>query len=542
MKTILALSKQYLGIVWVQVIGTVLVLSIVPRAFAELTGIATAAESLDASRSFFAPYCGVAFFMLNAIAWTPLAKLLPQSRRLPVKSSTLAVFYLAAPTLLVVLMNVLILTAYRFQGQPSWPVVTTSLSFAMVACVGCASLLWLRSARFYGLPVVLVLWCGCLWWVIRHYFPNGFRQAYVPWTAPSVVDLVVMPTAVLASVFVTIRAYCDFRSGATIHRWLRFLTMADTGNLSLQFGSGRTAQTQIHMMSPEQAFVSATWRRGWFMTVAVNGLFGILFAVITFSGIHGGRDRLMGIMVMLPTFAGMLGFATSLIHQTHGWLKQDGRMTTLLATMPVSDARLARMLMRSWLRILGCCLIALFAGSVVAILVHGLWLGFPDYSAEYRSLVMVQTMGEWSGLLIPGLACLATWTAGALAATAMSIGRPRATACLLGSAPMIGIFFVGFGHYGGPTGEFIAKLIGYGSTLGVVGLGSICLFIHSWRRNLMTASQLWLSLAIVLPIWLLIGVALPAGIPAKLVCMSLTLLTIVPFAAMPVAVGINRHR
>lgn len=215
---------------------------------------------------------------------------------------------------------------------PCQPIFATAVALLMAAY-------WsLRRFRFRKLLLYGVLINCLIFWIASHYYPRGFGAVAEPWGDFSLLDSLVCVTIIAASWFVTWRGIARERCGDNIgHSFENRVDLLTSRIRTFLFPDGlRTHE------SPEAAVSWNQWRHcGRAVALAAGSGFGTFLAILVFC-VFGSRRGPEGVVLLLFLIPGIIGLLTGSILGMLASPTSRERMTMLLATSPVSDARLAR--------------------------------------------------------------------------------------------------------------------------------------------------------------------------------------------------------
>ena len=215
--------------------------------------------------------------------------------------------------------------------------------FAMTVSMLMAMFWSLRHFKFRKLLLCGVLLNCLIFWIGSHYYPRGFGAPATSWTTLTFFDGVVIATVIATSWFVTWRGIARERCGDNVeHSFENRVEILTQRIRAILFPDGLRDHD-----SPETALAWNQWRQTGRSAALVGGFgFGTLLAILLLS-VFGGRRGPEGIVFLLFLIPGMVGFLAGSVLGILASPLSPGRMTMFLATSPVSDARLARGLLRN---------------------------------------------------------------------------------------------------------------------------------------------------------------------------------------------------
>lgn len=220
---------------------------------------------------------------------------------------------------------------------PCQPIFAMTISMLM-------AMFWsLRHFKFRKLLVCGLLVICLTFWIGSHYYPRGFGAGATSWTTLTFFDGAVIATVIAASWFVTWRGIARERCGDNVeHSFENRVEVLTQRIRAILFPDG----LQDHG-SPETALAWNQWRQTGRSAALASGFgLGTLLAILLFS-VFGGRRGPEGVVFLLFLIPGVVGFLAGSVLGILAPPTSRERMTMFLATSPVSDARLARGLLRN---------------------------------------------------------------------------------------------------------------------------------------------------------------------------------------------------
>jgi len=220
---------------------------------------------------------------------------------------------------------------------PCQPIFAMTISMLM-------AMFWsLRHFKFRKLLVCGLL-VNCLtFWIGSHYYPRGFGAGATSWTTLTFFDGAVIATVIAASWFVTWRGIARERCGDNVEHSFENRVDVLTQRIRAILFPDRLQDHDSH----ETALAWNQWRQtGRSASLAGGFGFGTLLAILLFS-VYGGRRGPEGVVFLLFLIPSLVGFLAGSVLGILAPPSSRERMTMFLATSPVSDARLARGLLRN---------------------------------------------------------------------------------------------------------------------------------------------------------------------------------------------------
>ena len=531
------LLRTWLSLIALSAVSIQVAMMFGPWVLVHLVGLSDEVfRSRDLMRTFFVSYIAISFFAFNAVSWGPLSSLHSHARLIPLETRTLGLFLLLVPTAIAALMNGVTITMYNVLFNGDWPVAVTSVWFAVTILVGASGLAWLGTAagRFAILaPAASSAW---IFYIVWQFYPNGFRTSPEFWTSLSPVQAGCIGIVAATSMLVFLSCWAKYRRGDSAAVWLARLGNTEPGE---EWDSPPAEQ---NFLTPEDSFCSMARRQVRALTLGLQGgllLFGTAFCYVCLRVTSKPLD---GLVATTPMFAAMAGIGIGVLMGMEVWLHKTGGLKTYIATLPVEDSVLGRLVLRSWVPLLLLTWGAFLISVLLAIALHSIFEGPRDYIYHYSQLRLVRELGAWSGLLwLFGTPLIAWTTAGILGAIGLS-GQQRLSLWSIVLFFAMTTIIMWCWVFGGPTGLRIGQGLLFAITvIGCVGL-TIWLVSTAAVRDLITRHQAigctLTGLIACVTAWMII----PGGSYWQAVGAGTVSLLVAPVAAMPLALAANRHR
>jgi hypothetical protein len=449
----------------------------------------------------------------------------------PLRTSAIVAWRMVPAMAIIALQMVVNIALINLLFHVQWPV----LGPAMVAAVSIAAVdaaVWLTEKSIYWLIASMTALGTLLGLWFRSRYGGMFSEPTHFWQEVSATDVFVMLVIAGASYYVGAIAVARNRRGDPPLS----LGLADWLN--------RTFEAMLPSSEPrfESAFRARCWvewkRKGWIMPFGVLAAipFGIVGWLVTSRQADDLLAGFFGSAIILP----LLAFAAGGVFGNLGPNDANYGMGHFLATRPISNSDMARatlwMTAKSvflgWLIwavacAIACACVAAAGGSALL----NAFLKSPD------------DISWWyfpATLLVPWMVA-ATFTALGM------LGRSKPVLLMLCGAvaivlqiPMASILRL-------PTAE---RLIMQQTTIAVIGclliVGSIWIFIAARHRKLIEWQTIWVAAGV----WAILTFAAIAcwpahaspGLLAYFLAAGILTLSVVPVAAAPLAISLNRHR
>lgn len=497
---------------------------------------ATALRSPDAPMRYYFSFVGMMWLALTALGAMYNARVMRRNMGLPLSTGMLAAWHLGSICTLVFCGNLTAQLCYKFAWHVTWPVLTTCCAMTALTAMVVSAAFWLRDSRWYRLLLAggLVFACG-RWCVVRltGEVVNGQPTGWLTWTIGDVI--VLLSIAGIAGLLFR-QAQASFREGGGIRgRLLEHLQ--DPTRALRDHGSSLPDFAQLDALEALARMDGA--RVGPLITGLQGGIVLMVGGLLSLI-IYGERSNLDGAVTITLMMSSLMGFMAGTVHASTLYHTAAGRPNSSLLTLPVSDELLGRFF--SWqavglaLRVWRAVMLAVVS-SVLLCVCLGSW---DEVTAKYQQSPQLQAAG-WLAVLTP-LACLAiTWLSCALSMSWIMLpqrfsGGSFVFGCLLGLTLFVTVAF----QVPGAAAFMWASLWLLSCVLcGVGTIGLICWTSSQKLLNRATAVRALLVAAI---ISLLVFVAVPLSMYWKCVLAGLPFLTALPFASLPAALNMCRHR
>lgn len=444
----------------------------------------------------------------------------------PIRSSAIVVFRLV-PAMLIIALQMLICTALlNLMFGLSWPIWGAALLAATAfACIEAAIRLTEKSTPWLIVAVSIVGGTLGLWF--KSHFGGVFSEPQHFWDALTPLDAVTMLGFAVAAYCVAVYAVARNRRGEApvsvgILDWFE-QRFARSANLPNSFDG------------PLRAIAWAEWKRkGWAMPFAILMLLAIGLVVWIFSD-RTAENLIAGAVVGGFTLA-ILGFIGGVIFGNTGSNDGDYVMGSFLGTRPISDSELARATLTAaaksmllawliWVAAVGvayAAALACGAGSEVHLPRDLGWWCFPaTLAAAWILLGVIMSLGLTGRAvqtILPLCMITALVIAGAISSNFLLSPSSR---LLLQRATVIAA---------------ACSILAFG----------LWAFSAARRRAFISDPAIWAAATIWLVGTSLVAFALPEfNQPRGLVVLLAAAgaaLAVIPIAAAPLAISVNRHR
>lgn len=417
--------------------------------------------------------------------------------------------------------------------DPCQPVFATMISLLV-------AMYWSLKRFSFRKLLVCGVSAGCLTiWFASHYYPNGLQGGPRAWIQFSIFDTVICTAVIAGSWVVSLRGIESERCGDNVGHSLEKRVEQLLTRVRPVFFRDRVAEHR----SAEFAIAWNQWRHcGRNAALAAGIGFGTILAFLVFN-VVGSRKGLEGIVVLLFIIPGVLGFMTGSVLGILAPPSGRERITTFLASVPVSDSRLARgLLMNAWRTTLAGWTLAIVIG-MLSLTAAAVYYGMDSLFEEIDRFHQMSRM-PFGALIIP-MAVLASgvlaWMLTATFAVLHWTGRqllPLFTVVAIMSAVillMVMSFFL--------EPATMTRLREVSMSVAAVAIlaGSLWAFVVAVRRKLLKPGFAILLLSLwggqSLLCWLLI----PAPALHRFMVAGVLLLSVSPIAFAPLAVSGNRH-
>lgn len=416
----------------------------------------------------------------------------------------------------------------------SQPVFATLVSMLL-------AMLWtLKYFKFRKFLVCVALVGLFGYWVISH-SSTGFALPKEPWALLTVLDTTICVIVIAASWFVTWRGIARERCGDNVGYSFEIRVQEITARLvAVIFPDGSRTHD-----SPEAAIAWHEWRwRGRNSALACSIGLGTLLAFMVFlGGSNRGRNPEVGILLLLFLVPGILGLLTGSVLGVLAPVESREGMTNFLATSPVSDARLARGLLRNAFRTTliawGLVLIPGILSLAASLLIRGtapilVAVERLNHNADFR-------LGAMTIPCILMVSFLLAWTLAAVLAVLHWTGSRYLGLVIL--VTFITDFFAMFLLRFLVTEEThtIVQEATFGIVSGVIVVGSALGFGVALKRKMIESGSAALLLSFWLVESLLCWFFVPVPAMHRIFLGGILILSVSPVALAPLAISRNRH-
>lgn len=481
-------------------------------------------------------FVGIACGLLGVAAWIPLLELLKGTgfRTLPLSTRSLATFLWLAPSYLILVSGLILQYGYQVVFETDWPIFTTTVCL-VAFCMMCLSLgNWVK----FRLPRILLaagLIVGWGVWFASRFYPNGFRQAIVVWTALSPLDAIILLATVAGSWRLQVVAFASSRCNEFRSTWLEKLTeqqvyAASSDEVEMEFPN-------YH--SPCAGLLAMEWTKGRVIS-KWSGIILSAFFLMTICGVLlQERTNIRSVASSIPIFAGLGGLLVGvwMAAEWSGSQKQP-TMKPFVASLPFSDAALSQALHWSILKSVTVAGVMSLISLLIPVLI---FIEPSNLSAVFSQIFGLPDFGLIGGLLLIPLSLVAGWAVSGLAASVVATGRVWlgiAAYVLIAGVPVTATFL---SEFGGPTGESIVEVLQV-ATAALIALTSGTCFVVAKRRDFIENRTLAICSMVTLAL-VLAMISVAAGDPYhQFLGSCLAPLAVLPFASLPLAVSWNRHR
>ncbi len=445
----------------------------------------------------------------------------------PLRTSTIVAWRMLPAMAIIALQMIVGIALIDLISSANWPFWGPAMA-AAVAFAAVDAVVWLTEKSVHWLIVgmaILAFGLG-LWFRSRYGFIFTGPPHY--WSEVSVADVLVMLTVAIAAYWVAVVAVSRNRRGEPpislgIAEWIN-----------------RTFESLLPVTDPkfDSAFRAQCWmewqRKGWIMPFGVLAAlpFGLL-AWLVFS--RQAVDLLVGFFggaFILP----MIAFAAGGV--LGGVDPNDSKYSIghFLATRPISDADLARAILRTAAQ-------SVLLGWAIWALACAIACGCVAANGQ-ADLLPLRPDGRWwyfpATLILP-------WVVASMVLSLGLLGRPKLVfQILFGIIGISVIVPVASKMLLDPAGMLLLGQI-VATALGVSLLVfSAAILQTARRRGLVERPIIWAAAAVWLAAILAFVIFRPATPEPRLIGdilgAGVLTLVVVPFAAAPLAVSVNRHR
>lgn len=444
----------------------------------------------------------------------------------PINTSAIVAYRLMPAMVLIALQMMLVTALLNSLFDFGWPILGPALlaavAFALVDAVA-----WLteKSNGWMAIAVSCVGGVLGLWFKSRFGPIAGEPQHF--WQTVTPLDLATMLGFAIAAYAIAVYAVARNRRGEPpvsigVSEW--FEHVFDRSPREAQVFSG-----------PLRALSWSEWRKkGWVMPFGALALLVIGF--VTWIIAFRSADSLFSGLVVSGFVLTMLGFIGGIILGNTGHNDADFLMNSFLATRPISDSDLARVCLATAAKSL------LSAWAIWVAAVGILYVSLVAFGASEHAR-LPKDFGWWHVVLPVVFAWITT-------GCTMSIG-------LTGRVVQIIMIFLAIFAVITAT-AFASKLllspdahlylqrtVAIVIQLGIVAV-TVWVFVEARRRELISTATTWAGASLWLASTALGAIVLPQAPEPRIVAILLgavgAALAILPFAAAPLAISMNRHR
>lgn len=479
-------------------------------------------------------------FLFLAVSWIfflalctsvldQMSRLIP---RMPVSSAGLA-SGLMLSTLGIILMGSLIANgAYRlflfneFWFHEYWPVTGPTLFLATLTVVIHCGYWDLQAKGFVRLLLWSCFGLGMLVWFLSRYYPLGFQGPLVPWSEVTFPELLTMLSVFGLAWLLAIHSFDRVRCGAAVPS--QFWEAMWTGLDSLKYFPFRTETRGLN--SIPNALGRLYWRDACRIAVLPLMLAGLLVFVVHLT--KGDTDaNLIAFMFLAGScfcLLFLLGFSLFSL--------KTNQFKGYLMIVPLSDQELSATLIKALLKLVllvmaSIVLFGLAGGGFISSIFEGTDANEESWSwlISYESIT--------NKLYFAGLIFFAYWAI--IANTVFLSWTPqRGTTESIFAIPVLSGIALFFSEIYPRFGE--GFLVTISSLIWVI---TVLACLHAWRAGLISKRYLWgiVLFCLIVP-WLYWDYWHANSMISKFFRSSLLVLTVTPFATIPLAVSWRRHR
>lgn len=434
--------------------------------------------------------------------------------------STIAVMYLCAASLI------------NLRGA-DWPLIGPALFLATALACSLAVIWTLEGSVIAQLAGCLALNVPLAIWFNRCYGATIMGEWKVMWHQPTAMELMTLLAISAAAYVVAVVGVKRTRRGDVVNlAWV----VATWDRLSLQ------RRGPARFPNPLAAHLWCQWQQKMCMLPAyLVAFFFVLMLTLRFTGFVD-MDNMLQVLLALPLMHLLLIFPLlfGLMLGNSGNGQRKGEMKFVFATLPVTDGFLAKTIL--W----NCGQMLAWAWGVwlIGLVIIGGFSYLSGYETEVkRAFVpeMPSIVETLPLLLLP----LTSWTIAALVATVVSTGR-----LWLFFTALVTIFTLGLGLsmlQGIISPQLFEWIILGGAMLSgtLYILVSLWAFVAAYQRRHISSRDILLGTVFWIVTTLVVVLAWPLP-QSQLVwlwhCLGCLALSVLPIAAMPLAVHWNRHR
>ncbi|MEZ6123749.1 MAG: hypothetical protein R3C49_11300 [Planctomycetaceae bacterium] len=500
---------------------------------------------LTPDRLYFT-FVGIGGFFALIAATTPITELFARSRLhvLPVSNRFAGTFLWMVPTLIVAAFMLLVQACYIMIFKATWPVSTT-VAMTSITCLLLTTLsMWLHRLTLWRVgfgAMVLMVW---VWWIARHFFPNGWQQPFQLWQNLSVSDAMILTATCIACRHVMIDSFAQARCGrSNLQDVIQALQKAPREFFDRMTAAGQTAsapeaEESLSLMSRQNAR-GALW--GLMAAEFILSACMLSIVVLTPDSRHDNGSAI--VVVTTVMMCGFVGGSLLGLGMGNEIRAKQGAMRTYYGTLPFSDRSLSRTaLKQTWRLSLWLWLAAVLSMTVLLLLLTVI-LNLSNGAVAHPFLTNLWTSASLYRLMIAAGVLAAypvTWAVCAFLLSTVVFDRRNfvAGSILTGAGVIVGLIFLG--EFCGPIGHQIAEVGGVLMVLGIL-LTTILLFRNAVRKNLLPVIVLPAAIGI-LAVTAAASLLGPGLHPAAGLYLTITALLMLPLPALPLAIADSRHR
>lgn len=492
-------------------------------------------------------FLGVFWFLFLGLCLIELQQIQRMMPRMPVRSveivsgpilSTLGISLVS-----YLLTNVLYRLIFLDENwlREYWPVTGPTLFLATLVVVFHSAYWSLQRIGFARLLFWIGFGLGMLYWLLTRYFPQGLNGPLFPWTQVTLSEFCTMLLVNVGAWIVAVRSCASIRCGAAVPSWLWERVWAFGGSLKHRTLRKKSAD----FPSAVSAFARLYWLDSCRTLTLILALLGCLVFSVNLASYMNRASQ--GELQLDPNMSPMFGLSGLLSIQAAiailfvvlgNSLSTENRsqMKGYLAGVPLSDRELSAVLVRTSLK---CVSLSLFfvvvlglAGSYVA---YVLLQGGDVIRQCWQSVLNYESKREW--FCYACFFILAYWSIAANLIFLFLIPAPGISCSAILTVPLL-IFTIVYGFYAPAFGSFLLLLVA-----SLIWLFTMIAHVRAYRSDLIRGQTLWLAalFCLVMPslYW---NFWHTEWFTVRLLCSSLLILAVTPFATIPLAVSWNRHR
>lgn len=514
----------------------------------KIAGLPAAGENI-APLSWHCLYLALGFFLMAV----PLVEAYKGAHQrilaYPVSNAFIANWMMVSSVVTLVGQELLVHWVYGFTlpdwsylavfGENSVLIGPCQPIFAMMISMLVAMFWSLRHFKFRKLLVCGVLIVSLIFWIGSHYYPRGFAAGATSWATLTLVDGAVIATVIAASWFVTWRGIARERCGDNVeHSFENRVDVLTQRIRAILFPDGLRNHD-----SPETALAWNQWRQTGRSSALAGGVgFGALLAILLFS-VFGGRRGPEGVVFLLFLIPALVGFLTGSVLGILAPPSSRERMTMFLATSPVSDARLARGLLRNAWRTTMIAWVLVVIPGLLAIGAAIIRDGTTSLQVQIDRLN--QNPDTPFGVMILPLALLGSallaWMLTATFAVLHWTGNQWLPFFFIVGALADGILIMLLSFYLEKETITLLRETSIGIASFAIVVGSAWAFWTTFKRKMMEPG----SATLLLSFWVIESLACWFFVPApphhRLFVIGILMLSVSPVAFAPLAISRNRH-